>query len=328
MSVAATVSAADPRVELEVVLESGFIPIDAAKWSKMLDEAGFSSVRMRIGKNSETPSLEGGGGSSKAYRVVGILNSNNQLLLPQGRFGLSDRGRIEEWLRKVRDNGEEGITVKPTAFGLLPRELVTVHEALAVPVKTSTAGKLPRDIAKQIAAGLTLKFTTDSTGQQALAAEEPIADELEGLSSGTALAAILRPVGLVLVPEKSGKELRLRISTMRAPKEHWPVGWPPKGNPRETLPDLFKTLNVEIDQTPVAEVIQAVGGRLKAPVLLDHNSLAAAQIDLATAKVGLPQTKTYYDRVLDRLLFQARLKYDLRVDEAGKPFLWITTLRQ
>jgi hypothetical protein len=106
------------------------------------------------------------------------------------------------------------------------------------------------------------------------------------------------------------------------------VGWPPKGNPRETLPELFKTLNVEIDQTPVGEVVTTVAGRLKSPVLLDHNSLAAAQIDPATAKVGLPQTKTYYDRVLDQLLFQARLKYDLRVDEAGKPFLWITTLRQ
>jgi hypothetical protein len=327
MPVAATVLAAEPRIELEVILESGFIPTDAAKWSKMLDEAGFSSVRLRSGKNSESPSLESSGGG-KSYRVVGVLNANNQLLLPQGRFGLSDRARIEEWLRKVRDNGEEGITVKPTAFGLLPRELVSVHEALAAPVKGSTLGKQPRDVAKQIAAGLTLKFTTDSAGQQALAADEPIADELEGLSSGTALAAILRPLGLVMAPEKSGKELRLRISTARSAKEHWPVGWPPKGNPRETLPELFKTLNVEIDQTPVGEVVGVVAGRLKSPVLLDHNSLAAAQIDPATAKVGLPQTKTYYDRVLDQLLFQARLRYDLRVDEAGKPFLWITTLRQ
>ena len=328
MPVAATVFAAEPRIELEVILESGFIPTDAAKWSKMLDAAGFSSVRLRSGKNSESPTVETRSGSVASYRVVGVLNANNQLTLPQGRFGLSDRARIEEWLRKLRDNGEEGITVKPTAFGLLPRELVAVHESLAVPVKGSTLGKQPRDVAKQIAAGLTLKFTTDGAGQQALAAEEPIAEELEGLSSGTALAAILRPLGLVMAPEKSGKELRLRISTMQAAKEHWPVGWPPKGNPRETLPELFKTLNVEIDQTPVGEVVTAVAGRLKSPVLLDHNSLAAAQIDPATAKVGLPQTKTYYDRVLDRLLFQARLKYDLRVDEAGKPFLWITTLRQ
>jgi hypothetical protein len=321
--------AAEPRVELEVVLETGFIPTDAPKWSQMLDEAGFSSVRIRSGKNNESPAIQASGtGGAKTYRVVGILSANNQLLLTKGRFGLNDRAKIEEWLRKLRTDGEEGVTIKPAAFGLLPRQLLEVHEALAVPVKVSTKGKQPRDVAKQIASGLSLKFTTDSAGQKALAADEPILDELEGLSSGTALAAVLRPLGLVLVPEKSGSEIRLRISSGQAVSEHWPVGWPPKDNPTETLPGLFKNLKVAIDKTPVGEVITAVSDRLKVPVLLDHNSLAAAQIDLATAAVSLPETTTYYDRILDRLLFQAKLKYQLRVDEAGKPFLWITTIRQ
>jgi hypothetical protein len=321
--------AAEARVDLEVVLEPGFIPTEAAKWSQMLDEAGFSSVRIRSSKNDESPAIQASGsGGTRSYRIVGVLNANNQLVLTKGRFGLNDRARIEEWLRKLRTEGEEGITIKPAAFGLLPRQLVAVHEALAVPVKVSTVGKQPRDIAKQIADGLTLKFTTDGAGQKALAAEEPILDELQGLSSGTALAAVLRPLGLVLVPEKAGTDIRLRISSMRSAQDHWPIGWPPKGNPRETLPDLFKTLNVEIDKSPIGEVITSVGGRLKAPILIDYNALAAAQIDLATAKVSLPQTTTYYDRILDQLLFQAKLKYDLRVDEAGKPLLWITTIRQ
>jgi hypothetical protein len=320
--------AAEPRVHLEVVLESGFIPTDAARWSEMLDQAGFSSVRIRSGKDFESPAIEASGtGGAKSYRVVGLLNANNQLTLTKGRFGLGDRAKIEEWLRKLRESGEEGVTVKPAAFGLLPRQLVAVHEALAVPVKFSTKGQQPREAAKQIAAGLSLKFTTDSAGQKSLAADEPIADELEGLSSGTALAAILRPLGLVLVPEKSGTDIRLRIVSSREAREHWPVGWPSKKGPRETLPDLFKTLNVEIDQTPIGEAIEAIGGRLKAPILLDRNALAAARIDLATAKVGLPPTKTYYDRILDRLLFQAKLKYELRVDEAGKPLLWITAIQ-
>ena len=328
LSLMATARAAEPRVDLEVIIEAGFVPTEAAKWSKLLDDAGFSSVRMRSGKMNESAALEASGGSTKVYRVIGVLNANGQLELPRGRFGLSDRSRIEEWLRKLRDNGEEGITLTPTAFGLLPRELVSVHEALAVPVKSATSGRPPREVAKEIAAGLTLKFTTDAAGQRALATEEPIADELQGLTSGTALAALLRPLGLAMVPEKSGRELRLRISMMQSAKEHWPVGWPPKGNPRETLPELFKILNVEINKAPVGEVIQAISGRLKAPALIDRNSLAAAQIDLAAAPVELPETKIYYARVLDRLLFQAKLKYELRVDEVGKPFLWVTTLRQ
>ena len=42
---------------------------------------------------------------------------------------------------------------------------------------------------------------------KALAAEDPVRDELKGLTSGTALAAILRPAGLVLKPHSSGRNI-------------------------------------------------------------------------------------------------------------------------
>jgi hypothetical protein len=325
--VLAEASAAEPRVDLEVISEPGFIVTDARAWSEMLSQAGFSSVRIKSG-TPDSPSLQTSGtASSPAYRVVGILTSENQLVLPKGRFKLADRGQIEAWVRKLRDGGEEGVFIKPAAFGLLPKQLVEVHEALAVSVKSSTVGQTPRDAAKQIADRLSLKFISDEGSQRALAAGEPVADELQGLSSGTALAALLRPLGLVMFPEKNGAEIRLRITSSKSAKEHWPVGWPPKGNPSETLPDLFKFLNVEIEKTPLSEVLTAISGRVKAPLLLDHNALAREEIDM-NSKVSLPKTNTYYARALDRMLFQAKLKQELRVDEANKPFLWITTLKQ
>jgi hypothetical protein len=323
---AAVSSAAEPRVELEVATEAGFLATDARAWTEMLSQAGFSSVRIKSGAGE--PSIQTTGpASAPVYRVVGVLTTSNQLVLPKGRFALRDRGPIEAWLRRLREGGEDAIYIKPVAFGLLPKQLVAVHEALAVPVQVSTRGKPPRDVARQIADRLSLKFISDETGQRALASDEPVADELQGLSSGTSLAAILRPLGLVMFPEKSGAEIRLRITSSRDAKEHWPIGWPPKSNPSETLPDLFKFLNVEIENTPLSEALTAIAGRVKAPLLLDHNALARGETNLAT-KVTLPKSNTYYSRALDRLLSQARLKYDLRVDEAEKPFLWVTTLRQ
>jgi hypothetical protein len=320
------VHAAEPRVELEVVIEQGFLGTETRAWSEMLNQAGFSSVRIRSGNDS--PGIQTTGtAAAPAYRVIGILTNANQLLLPKGRFGLSDRGPIEQWLRKLRDGGEDAINNKPVAFGLLPKQLVAVHEALAVPVELSTLGKPPRDVAKQIADRLSLKFISDEVGQQALATGEPVADELQGVSSGTALAAILRPLGLVMFPEKNGNELRLRIAGSRDAKEHWPVGWPLKRNPSDSLPGLFKFLTVEIDSTPLAEALTAIAGRVKAPLLLDHNGLARGEISL-NAKVSFPKASTFYARALDRLLFQAKLKCELRIDEADKPFLWITTLKQ
>ena len=324
----AAASAAEPRINLEIATAPDFPPTDIRKWSEMLGQLELGNVRIRSGKDGDVPEIKVlGKEDSPTYQVVGILTDEGKLLLPKGRFAFGDRARLEQWFAKLKEGGIEGVTVKPAAFGLLPTQLVAVHEALAVPVDFATKDLPPRDAAKRIADRLALKFITDTAGQRALASEETVADELQGLSSGTALAAILRPLGLVLVPEKSGSEVRLRIADSRGASEHWPVGWPPKGNPQQTLPDLFKTLNVEIAPTPLAEALPAIQERLKAPMLIDHNSLARNDIDL-TFKVELPKINTYYDRILDRLLFQAKLKYDLRVDEAGKPLLWITTVRQ
>lgn len=318
--------AADARIDLEVISEPGAVPTEARAWSEMLSQAGFSSVRIKSGAADSPSLLTSGTASAPTYRVVGILTTDNQLLLPKGRFGLADRAKIEAWVRKLRDGGEDAIFIKPAAFGLLPKQLVEVHQALAVSIKFSTLGQPPRDAAKKIAERLSLRFISDDASQRILAAGEPVADELQDLSSGTALAAIFRPIGLVMFPEKSGSEIRLRIASSTSPKEQWPIGWPPKGNPSETLPDLFKFLNVEIEKTSLSEVLTAISSRVKAPLLLDHNALAREEIDINT-KVSFPKANTYYARALDRMLFQAKLKQELRVDEANKPFLWITTLK-
>src|SRR4029453_15189194 len=117
-----------------------------------------------------------------------------------------------------------------------------------------------------------LKFISDVVSQKALAVEDPVVDELQGLSAGTALAGVLRPLGLGLTPGKSGMDFRLRIAESRAVKEHWPVGWPPKGNPHETLPELFKFLNVEITKAPVSEVLGAIGVSVKGAVLINQDT--------------------------------------------------------
>ena len=62
--------------------------------------------------------------------------------------------------------------------------------------------------------------------------------------------------------EKNVSEVRLRIAASRDAKEFWPVGWPPKGNPSETLPELFRFLKVEIaDQLVTDRVINELMGK-------------------------------------------------------------------
>lgn len=322
-------SAQEPRVELEVVMVPNFPTDQARKWVGIFEKAGITGVRIRGGNTGDRAQVELiGTARAPGYKVTGILTLDEKLLLPGGKFTAGDVAGLKAWLARLKEGGTEGLNTKPGAFGLLPNQLVATHEALAGKVTFSTKGQAPRDVVDKIAGALSLKLAIDAAAQKALGASEPVADELQGLSHGTVLAAAIRPAGLVLVPVKESGQVQLRIVESKSARESWPIGWPLPGEklPKDVLPDLLKFIPVEVNDTPLGEALTAIGGRLKVPLVIDYNALARQRVDLATTKVTLPKMKSFYGKILDRLLFQARLKYELRVDEADQPFLWITGL--
>ena len=321
-------AAEGPRVSLEVVTEPGFSQESIREWLPMLEKAGFSSVRVRGGTSGDGAGVKATGtGATLSYAVTGVLTSDNRLRLPNGNFTVGSGASIRKWVEKLQGGGEEGLNAKAGAFGLVPKELVLVHEDLAKKVNFTTSGKTTKEIVQGIAGIVELKLTVDPAVRGQFG-DERVADELLGMSSGTALAAVIRPLGLVMVPEKAGSGVQLRVMDSQTATQVWPVGWPSKSPPKDTIPDLFKFLNVEVSDTPLAESMEAIRGRLNVPLIIDQNNLAKQQIDYATVKVTLPKTNTYYSKIIERLLFQAKLKYEIRVDEANRPFLWITTLKQ
>jgi len=60
-------------------------------------------------------------------------------------------------------------------------------------------------------------------------------------------------------------------------------------------------------------------------MLFDEQALVLQRIDPSKVKIKIPLAKIGYEAVLTRTLFQANLKHEVRVDDAGRPFLWITT---
>jgi len=316
------------RVDLELITEPG-IPVNAAqRWLAAIKDVPFSSVRIRSASPSDQIEVRQPGGQGP-YLVIGMLTEDNTLVLPGGEFRLGDTAGLRSWLAKIREGGETRLRETEGPFGLTPTQLVKVHEALRAPVLFSTQGQPSFDVMKRIAGGLSLSFLADAETRQAMAGTEPVADELQGLSAGTALVAVLRPLGLVMAPQKQADgSIKLSITDVRRAAESWPVGWPSQKSPRETAPQLLEFLTVEIADTPLSQALAAIRGRIKMPLLFDHNSLARHQIDPAIVKVTLPAGRTYYQGAIDRLLNQAQLKSELRVDEAEKPFLWISTLKK
>jgi hypothetical protein len=310
-------------VELDVI-PSSRAPLGAVQdWAREL--AGLKGVRVRAGGSARSakPSVKQVGNS---VHITSVIGSQKELIVPGRRFTLRQRAALAAWIDQQRAGTPQGKATKTKdRFGLTTADLKRLHAALKPPLTFSTTGKNARRVVSAIEQLTGARF--DLTPEAAsLLNRATVSAELKNISSGTALAAILRPLELVFAPQTTAGGTKLNITREGSVAEAWPVGWPPQGRDREVLPKLFDFLEIEIDGAPIADVLDSVGPRLGTPIIYDDAMLQLKRIDPAKTEVSLPPGRTFYGKILSQSLFNARLDYELRVDERGKPFLWITPL--
>ncbi|MEQ8785594.1 MAG: hypothetical protein RIC55_04815 [Pirellulaceae bacterium] len=327
--IATAAARAEPRVYLEIVTTPTF-PIEGSQeLARKLGEAGADNLRIRQAKEDVRPSIEKEGtDASPIYFVTGVVDSSMRLHLPGATLNARSPSSVRGWIEQIKAGGADGPSAGPGAFGLSGAELLAVHEKLATAVGFSTKDRDASDTAGAIVRSLPLKVLVDDSARAALAGDETVIEEMQLVSRGAALAAILRPLGLVFVPQKSRTgEVTLVIADSRKVEQSWPVGWPSEKAERDTLPALFEFQPVNVNNVPLSEAVTALEGLLKTPFFYDHNSLARHGIEPTEVKVSHPEGRTYFKKVIDRLLSQAKMKAELRVDEAGHPLFWLTTIR-
>lgn len=301
------------------------------KWMQALQNVGASRVTSGLGGGAAEASIdEKENTSSISIRVKGFIDKG-KLVLPGGKFSIRETKKIKALLDGFRKDGAEVTLSEKKAFGLTAKQLVWLHNQLTVKVDISTKGQDLGKVINALTAPVTensqIKFVQDKSARRALAGAELVNEELKGLSTGTALAAILRPVGLVLEPvHVRANEIELHIKDTRASDEHWPVGWPPKIPPVRAEPKLFTKMPIQIRNVPLDKVMAALQQKADVPFLYDQNTMAREGIEMDKTKVDLSEKNGALAVVADRLLRQTRprMSSEIRVDEAGKGFLWIT----
>jgi hypothetical protein len=340
IALADTANAAGPPVELELVTEQGLQITAPQEWLQLLAGIGIEHVRIRGSQAADEPQVVNRGTSRAAsYQVVGVLTSRDQLRLPGGTFTKADRARLKDYFARLAADGADAVAAPHVRFGLTEKELTAVLADLAQPIDFETKGMTPRAFIDRLQTKLSHKPSVNAEAEQAMRTAAPAVDELKGVAAGTALAITLRNCGLVMRPEKSrGQPVLYRIvvagpEVIRGPTlgkmaatdmQYWPVGWEPEKSPGEMAPSLFVSRNAEIDGYSLEEALAAIGPLLKIPMHLDRAALKTHRIEPEKLPVKLAKTRTTYKRVLDRILSQAHLGSEIRVDEAGVPFLWIT----
>ncbi len=316
------------QVRLELVGD----PLTAAaafqEWSQALGQAGIGNVRIRGAAPGDKVGIEVLGSPERPiYVVTGLVRSRDELVLPGGRYRRTQIKDISNWLDELARLGPSDSRPAKVAFGLTRQQFAEILENARQPVGFSTKGLQRAEAVERLSRRLRLPIEIPKA--LAAAADDVVAEELSEVSCGTALACLLRPAGYCLVPRSVDGRAGFAIVQSQPGMEIWPIGWEPPAETslKQLAPGLLEVINVHLEKVPASDVINAISQRLKIPVLLDHNALARHGVEPAKAIVNVPPGKITYAAALRRALFQAGLKYELRLDEADKPLLWITTLK-
>jgi hypothetical protein len=337
LCLSATSAHAGGTVELTLVGQGQGASLYFQEWSQALGRAGIRDVRIRSGTEDDKPAIATeGSGDRPVYLVTGIITSRNEIVLPGARFRRSEIARLATWLKDLADNGPAAGRPAKSPLGLSDASFSKVRKDLAATVEFSTVGMTRRRAVEKIAAQLTIPLRLDADVARALA-DDKVEDQLEGMSCGTALACVLRPAGYSVAPRAAGGQIaytvvkaegkpalsnvEVSLATLRT----WPVGWTTDKSDHDAVPGLFESHNVNVQNVPAATALAVIGKQIGIPVLLDRKALAKYNIDPAKALVSFPKRRTTYSLALRAMLFRAKLKFEVRYDDAGSPFLWITT---
>ncbi len=315
------------RVELEIIADAAGGIDQNQRWLETLSQTGADGVRMtQATRGPARPGVEKiAGESGSTFKVTGVL-ANDRLILPNGRFGIRDTARIAEYITSIRADGAEVALSEKLAFGLTARQLVELHADLSRPIAESSVGQTPFTVLQSVEKAISTPMVVGPEALVALRGDYTLGDELKGLSHGTALAAALRPLGLVAAPRREqGQALEIHIVNSSSVEEFWPIGWPLERRISEAAPKMYQRIPVNVVNFTLAATLAAIEKKLEMPFLYDYNSLALKGVDLKSIRVNLESKSLSYQVILVRLISQARprMDFEVRADEAGAPFIWI-----
>ena len=316
------------RVHVELLTGNEGVGLKAQEWIPIFEKLGVDfQVRRSVLEDKPEVTERTLGNKLREVRVVGILDKRGAIQFPEKSFTTADVAPLKEWLEGLQVYGAQGSPEGQPTWGLTKTQFEPFFGALSREMTVSLA---ERSLDKALAEFLVqqkypLKFSVQATerlAQKDCPAE--VANMVTGFSEGTTLAAILNSFDLGFRPQRTpAGGLEILIVSLAEGGQVWPVGWPPPNRPVDIAPQLFQSVEIELEAEPLEAVLEAVGDLVKLPVLVDRHGLKQQKIDLAEFKVSHPKKKVPWSLALKRLTFQAKARWEIRVDETGHPFLWV-----
>ncbi|MDO4551388.1 MAG: hypothetical protein Q4C96_09085 [Planctomycetia bacterium] len=334
------------KIRLEIFCDGKLQPMEAQQWGAALNqrEIKLHGVQIRGSRlQEELDVLEIGG---EHWSARGMLTPQNTLLMPGGKtFSQNQIGEIYPYLAEIIEmrhaekeaqkiTGGASVPVGKIPFGLTADTYNEMYQELEQPVGFSTKNMRRSVFLQKMVKSLThqVMVKKDLARQIVADKEDLITEELQNVSRGTALAYVLRYVGLYLVPGLASENRQVLvyrfIPAAEAGEEIFPVGHTLHDQVSTVFPEIYETFRANVHGADLATILAAVEERLQVPFLYDYNSMVRFGIETAEITVKYKPRATSYSQLLNHVLSQGNLQKEIRVDEAGNVFLWITTQKK
>lgn len=308
--------------------------LDSQQWARRLERYGIPILIRGPFPGDAIAISEEIRGRLRDVDVVGQLDPRGRLVVPGHVFRPTDVGEISEWLKGLRLYGAQGPPDGQARWGLNPMQFEGLAAATGEVVDIDLLETTTRDAVAAVAPpGYAVRYSIAAETwldelDRRLGRLPIIAADVRRLARGTTLAFVLNKVGLGFRPERTPEGVvELVIEPLDDLETPWPIGGELNGTRRAAVaPALFTQFEGGVDDT-FARVIALVERSSGLPVLADHPAIAADGIDLNELKVSIPPRRTSLSLVLRSATLPHRLTREVRVDEAGNPFVWILPSR-
>ncbi len=321
-------------IEFEVIMpQEGTAGYIAQQWAQDFGNLGVD-IRFRQRLLEDKPSItEKVTGRWRRVKVLGEMSRDGTLSFPDKKFKPADLRLLREWVEELKTYGAQGAPSGQPAWGLSKSQFESLNRQLSAPAKFKTSiaeFSLLEAIDELLSEEGELTWNLSEQARDELMSaltNSPVLPDVTGMAKGTALAILLKSHGLVFVPQRlPDSSIVLKIEASSKEEKGWPVGWDLEtiGLKRlETAPDLFRMKLIKIVDTPLTELASQASTESKVPVLIDRHALASEQIDPDALMINIPEKRTAWAMALGTATTPHRLQSNLKIDEAGKPFVWI-----
>ncbi|MFN9718913.1 MAG: hypothetical protein ACK58L_09490 [Planctomycetota bacterium] len=318
------------KLEIDVLIQSqpGY-RVRSQEWGRAFQEIGYFPRFREPRPGEELRVADETDRTSPTVRVVGGMNKDGTIELRGRRFSLNDLKSLKETLSEIERFGASGPPEKNPTWGFRDDQLQAILKQLSDPIigpvtLVSPMGTVESlELPKSYRLNFTAAARDRAVGKRPETAPEKM--DLTGLSKGTGLAILLSQYGLGFRPRRlSADQLVLDIDSGNETSNMWPVGWKSTQSVAEILPAYLKSIDIEVDDYPVDGIATVVAEKLMIPFYSSSFELTVAGKHLGDLKYSRNE-KLPPGKLLMLVGDRHELGFDVRVDEAGKIFLWCTT---